>query len=95
MSDMSFLPDWRAGKSRWVMALPAGRAAAGQAVRLHAWRGRVPQLKALALKVLSRESRLGKPQQDAILQPPRPQIQPSERVPERVTRHDLNRELAD
>jgi hypothetical protein len=35
------------------------------------------------------------PQGDAILQPPRPQIQPSERVLERVTGRDLNMELAD
>lgn len=35
------------------------------------------------------------PQGDAILQPPKPQIQPSEQVLERVTGRDLNMELAD
>jgi hypothetical protein len=35
------------------------------------------------------------PSGDAILQPPRPQIQTSERVLERVTGRDLNMELAD
>ena len=32
---------------------------------------------------------------DAILQPPRPQIEPSARIVERVTGHDLDLEAAD
>jgi hypothetical protein len=35
------------------------------------------------------------PQGDAILQPPRPQIQPSQQILERVSGRDLNMEFAD